>query len=116
MTDWQVGDWALDGLSGCTLRVMQVTGIVDECVMLENGTENTLVHIPVCEEILEKNGWEWCAPYWTLKRDVRLGWNPKTAEFVLGWTRLPYAVLFVDKVQHILRVCGMRDEADNFKI
>lgn len=73
--------------------------------------------IPLTSEILEKNGWKWdntrgeyVSSTFSLEWDIDLheAWLRIGGEFTI--------IAYVHELQHALRLCGLHDLADNFKI
>lgn len=59
---------------------------------------------------LISNGWEWKIPNFVLKNEsIRLGWNPKTNKFYIGYGELSIPVEYIHQLQHIYRDCGIED-------
>ena len=66
---------------------------------------------------MSANDWMLASGKMVLKgKSIRLGWDIKTHKFYIGYGELPDPVEYVHQVQHILRVCGMEEEANKFKI
>ena len=123
-----IGDWLLDKEEGFPRRVTQVTSdVFGGCapgVILENGMDYQQCEpILLTSEILEKNG---------LKKD-KDGWyqfsnkNGRLDCLYYQNERIPFAIngpfisvnahlYFVHELQHALRLCGLNELADNFKV
>ena len=71
--------------------------------------------IPLTLSLLSANDWILASGKMVLKgKSIRLGWDIKTHKFYIGYGELPDPVEYVHQVQHILRVCGMEEEANDF--
>ena len=106
-TELQIGDWILYGDK--PVKVLQLS---------ENGKYSWLKPIPLTTGILEKNGWK----YTTYCHEYQYGKN-------IIQCRLPYMVgringidienfkcEYVHQYQHLLRLCGLGELANNFKV
>lgn len=77
--------------------------------------------IPLTAEILEKNG---CNNYWGALynlQDQTLALSKEMGYFIIGHDYgkdfEPFIIIrYVHELQHALRLCGLTDLADNFKI
>lgn len=74
--------------------------------------------IPLSEEILKENGWN-CEEGWFENKDV----NFLIAKVVNKYKLCPVyhmksfaTILYVHELQHALRLCGLNDLADSFKV
>lgn len=93
--------------------------------------------IPLTEEILEKNGWEAfngrynIVRYRILTKEMALIIEPMKVESILGerwfWLsvnkrdgavrpNMNYPFCYIHELQHALRLCGLDELADNFKV
>lgn len=114
---------------------LKIDGVLTNDISLEGegflgGAEGLIRPIPITPEILEKNGWErdidkeWeynnshILPHYCYqweKRNVKIemyaGLEGFTISLIIG--RRFYAV---HELQHALRLCGLNEIADNFKI
>ena len=71
--------------------------------------------IPLTAEILEKNGWWFNLEDMWLNEDVDFSienWNGKSQCYDINQIKLDS----VHKLQHALRLCGLDELADNFKV
>lgn len=123
--NWMIGDW-YQWYAECRYYPYQVKP--------EDFTKDYIANfepIPLTPEILEKNGWD-TSPYSILKvcndkwlefyhheRRLRLWWkgidewqNHAEVQEVCFQCNCTY----VHELQHALRLCGLTDIADNFKI
>lgn len=89
------------------------------CIMEDNNTE-WLHPIPLTAEILEKNGWdeEWINGGWCYNHKLRflLSLNLNKDSFYLSITNHGVYIHYVHELQHALRLCGLNELADNFKV
>lgn len=94
--DIQQGDWLyIDG------EPKQF--ITQEC----DGVDNVLDDyepIPITKEILQDSGWNYVGNVCVLRSAVRFGWKPDTKELIIGYTRVPFYVLYIHELQHFLNV------------
>lgn len=106
-TELQIGDWILYGDK--PVKVLQLS---------ENGKYDWVKPIPLTHEILEKNGWKE-TQYWHEYQD-----NKNTIQCCLPELRGKingieieyFKCEYVHQYQHLLRLCGLDELADNFKL
>lgn len=128
-----IGDWVGSTVSG---KAYQVLEIGDPFVLVDNpggvwlreiGMKYRIVEpIPLTVEIFEKNGWHKSSDGgWhtlTTKDNIYLEYHWGTSRIaireVLGVTEMVFlkGKRFVHELQHALRLCGLNELADNFKI
>ena len=82
--------------------------------------------IPLTAEILEKNGFVFDCDFWTIANprynNVRMvrycSIDEDATDAFLGHWAFDenYAIDFVHELQHALRLCGLNEIADNFKV
>ena len=82
--------------------------------------------IPLTPEILEKNGFVFDSDFWTIAdpryNNVRMvtyySIGDDVADAFLGHWAFDenYAIDYVHELQHALRLCGLNEVADNFKV
>lgn len=118
------GDWVRSTVSGKAYQVLEAG---DPFIMVDNpggvwlrtiGMKHRIVEpIPLTAEVLEKNGWMWDntrGEY--VSSAFSLEWDIDTYEAWLHiggeYTIIPY----VHELQHALRLCGLNELADNFKV
>ena len=132
-----IGDWVIVNNSPC-----KICSINEHGVFIEKGTSyysmEDIEAIPVTPEILEKNGWhldtvlkEHFDSPWVYKNDkITLSLNfPIKSERFAGVLRIftEHAIrtlpgflwqdtLYVHELQHALRLCGLDELADTFKV
>lgn len=89
---------------------------------LDTNYDKWLHPIPLTAEILEKNGFETYAMYHTLHdKQVRIEyyWHESRLEIQPydgePWIKLA-PLRYVHELQHALRLCGLNELADNFKV
>ena len=121
-----VGDWLLDKEEGLPRRVTQVTSdVLGGCapgVILENGMDyQECEPIPLTAEILEANGFELCSNgwiVWTSTNDKEVAWLYNSLSIITCTTESIYleTCCYVHELQHALRLCGLNELADNFKV
>ena len=89
-------------------------------------SEDKIEGIPITPEILEKNGFVFDCDFWTIANprynNVRMvrycSIDEDVTDAFLGHWAFDenYAIDFVHELQHALRLCGLNELADNFKI
>ena len=106
-TELQIGDWILYGDK--PVKVLQLS---------ENGKYSWVKPIPLTPGILEKNGWKE-TQYWHEYKD---GENIIQCRFpdmrgkINGIEIENFKCEYVHQYQHLLRLCGLNELADNFKV
>ncbi len=128
-TDLQINDWVY--MSEKTLYPMRVTEIdEDHCYLDFEGNEadpfegyfdeNGIAPIELTDEVLSLNGWVYDEDdcYWSSLKTYKVAIE---ASLVKG--RIVYCtyegelkLTYVHELQHLLRLNGLHDVADNFKI
>lgn len=79
---------------------------------------STLTPIPLTPEILEKNGWKE-AQFWHEYKDGKntiQSCLPDMRGIINGVEIQHFKCEYVHQYQHLLRLCGLTELADNFKI
>lgn len=126
-----IGDWVCyDGDDEYTNPV-QVDGLTTDNISLDgegffDGIEGIVIPIPLTPEILEENGFEkrysvlylW-ANLLTRQHIEIQDWQRK--EGTNNWAirvdgKLSIDINYVHELQHALRLCGLDELADNFKV
>ena len=77
-----------------------------------------MIPIPVTPEILEKNGWEE-TEYWHEYKDGNTIIQcslPDMRGIINGVEIEHFKCEYVHQLQHLLRLCGLDELADNFKV
>lgn len=106
-TELQIGDWIL--YSDKPVKVLQLS---------ENGKYDWVKPIPLTIEILEKNGWKE-TQYWHEYQDGKNTIQcclPDMRGIINGIEIEHFKCEYVHQYQHLLRLCGLDELADNFKI
>ena len=106
-TELQIGDWILYGDK--PVKVLQLS---------ENGKYGWVKPIPLTPEILEKNGWKE-AQYWHEYQDGKNTIQcclPDMRGKINGIEIEHFKCEYVHQYQHLLRLCGLDELANNFKI
>ena len=73
---------------------------------------------PLTPEILEKNGWketQYCHEYQDGKNTIQC-WLPDMRGRINGIEIEHFKCEYVHQYQHLLRICGLDEIADNFKV
>ena len=99
---------------------LKVDGVIEDDISLEGdgflgGIDGLIRPIPLTPEILEKNGWWYNVEDMWLHDEVDFGierWNGRFQCYNINQIKL-YSV---HQLQHALRLCGLNELADNFKI
>lgn len=122
--DLVVGDYLL--YNGKPYRVMQITGIVGENFMLENGVEDEGEPITLTKDILSMIGFK---PFiagqmlWNKSEDFivtvlpDLSIYPNSEHRCLvgirnGYTNAKIALDYLHELQNALRICGINEEIE----
>ena len=106
-TELQIGDWILYGDK--PVKVLQLS---------ENGKYSWVKPIPLTTEILEKNGWKE-TEYWHEYQDNKNTIQcclPELRGKINGIEIEHFKCEYVHQYQHLLRLCGLDELADDFKI
>lgn len=127
-TELMIGDWvSVEDLIRC-----RVDKIFQDYVVCLDKRDNEIIGnimpIPLTAEILEKNGFEQTGDSTFSISDDGMRFNAtwwRESLFYVGFYRrdnnsqnehFSLNVRYVHELQHILRLCGMNELADNFKI
>ena len=127
-TELMIGDWvSVEDLIRC-----RVDKIFQDYVVCLDKRDNEIIGnimpIPLTAEILEKNGFEQTGDSTFSISDDGMRFNAtwwRESLFYVGVYRrdnnsqnehFSLNVRYVHELQHILRLCGMNELADNFKI
>lgn len=134
-----IGDWVLIDESSCKIRSLTELNeysALGEYAYLYIGHTKYVKGIPLTPEILEKNGWiqckyETCKSLYEykglhLRHTMIKRSNGRWVANVEGIVEkfpdeythsfLRINVFYVHELQHTLRLCGLNELADNFKI
>ncbi len=139
-TELMIGDWVIPRIWDADSTPSKIVGIhynsyrekdyVDwvDCEVRDELDMNDIKPIPITVEILEKNGFEQTGDStFSISDDgmrFNVTWWSKTM-FNVGFYRRGnnspseqccLNVCYVHELQHALRLCGMNELADNFKI
>ena len=127
-TELMIGDWVYSTFCDKPCKVIGIEQYESEYVNVKvtnvTGAKdiNSLSFIPLTPEILEKNGW-----YVPL---LKSWWeHPDIAFWMKAYTDGTFELMidedsdisfctirFVHELQHALRLCGLNELADNFKV
>ena len=102
-----IGDWIFYGDK--SVKVLQLS---------ENSKYDWVKPIPLTPEILKKNGWketEYCYEYRDYKNTIQCC-LPDMIGRINGVEIENFKCEYVHQYQHLLRLCGLHELADNFKI
>ena len=119
-TELMVGDWVcLKDDIKCELP-LKVDGVLTDDISLDGegflgGAEGLIRPIPLTPEILNENGWWYDVEDMWLHDKVDFGierWNGGFQCYNINQIKLDS----VHELQHALRLCGLNELADNFKV
>lgn len=126
-TELMIGDWVL--VNGITRQVSQITKhkigyhLSDkECVM-HYARLHDVNPIPLTAEILEKSGWilvenEYRSPEDIVYKEslrLQIGEDGNAFWWIVGYVII-IPINYVHELQHALRLCGLNELADNFRV
>lgn len=121
-TELQINDWVYSSFFGET-KVTSLKEYEEYGWVITSGCDNwksdaSLSPIPLTAEILEKNGWKE-AQFWHEYQDGKntiQSCLPDMRGIINGVEIQHFKCEYVHQYQHLLRLCGLDDLADNFKI
>lgn len=126
----QIGDWAnltytkRDGsIVSKNFKVTQLRSPMMEDPLDVWGAEGNMGHehikpIPLTPEVLEKNGWKE-AQFWHEYQDGKntiQACLPDMRGIINGVEVENFKCEYVHQYQHLLRLCGLEELADNFRV
>lgn len=133
VTDLMIGD--LIFINNTPHKIQAIDSIDAEILADDNlyyvgedryRSEDKIEGIPITPEILEKNGFVFDCDFWTIANprynNVRMvrycSIDEDATDAFLGHWAFDenYAIDFVHELQHALRLCGLNEIADNFKV
>lgn len=102
---------------------LKIDGVLTNDISLEGegflgGAEGLIRPIPITPEMLEKNGWketEYCYEYQDGENIIQCS-LPDMRGRINGIEIENFKCEYVHQYQHLLRLCGLNELADNFKI
>ena len=102
-----IGDWIF--YSDKSVKVLQLN---------ENSKYDWVKPIPLTPEILEKNGWERYENFMNMKAadNISFSWTDMYGESLFKNGYHMCDCKYVHTLQHALRLCGLDELADNFKV
>ncbi len=121
-----VGDWVL--INNTPHKIQAIDGIDAEiqaddelyCVGEDRyHSEDKVEGVPLTYEILEKNGWKHDCEFFMEKevnRNTHLSWTDRYGAALYKNIFHLCACNYVHTLQHALRLCGLNELADNFKL
>lgn len=126
-SELMIGDWVEMNLSPSVHKYyFKAQIVVSNLVSLEANFDFDAKPIPLTEEILKANGWNKNGAYndYILRGDIDdfIGYNADNKHVRInidGWNakqEVYVSANFVHELQHALRLCGLNDFADNFKV
>ena len=127
-----IGDWVIFGDEPLKVQHIYNNGYDDIVAeIVEDGTNEYGVYeeikdvpvvycspIPLTPEILEKNGWKRREVFMDMKADenINFSWTDLYGESLFQNSYCMCDCKYVHTLQHALRLCGLDELADNFKI
>ena len=124
-TDLMIGDWVL---INNTPHKIQAIDSIDAEIQTDDElyyvgedryhSEDKVDGFPLTPEILEKNGWketQYCHEYQDGKNTIQCC-LPDMRGIINGIEIEHFKCEYVHQYQHLLRLCGIDELADNFKI
>ena len=119
-TELMVGDWVCLKDDTKYELPLKVDGVLTDDISLEGegflgGAEGLIRPIPISPEMLEENGWWYDVEDMWLHDKVDFGierWNGGFQCYNINQIKLDS----VHELQHALRLCGLNELADNFKV
>lgn len=134
-SELMIGDWVLSKFTGTPCRVKLESFVCHDS--WEDGNHgafnfNDVEPIPLTEDILKANAFEVCYDscyqtkfnIWSFdeKTCVEYKISKQTEDynhlkiFIDGGERVSIPIRYIHELQHALRLCGLNDLAENFKI
>ena len=124
-----IGDWVIVDEIGCLTPIKVLAVGINYAVVFDDDSETMedyLQPIPIAAEILEKNGFsrffsEYKMRYYNGIISIVFSINKIDIDWIdivdneIGNIHLKN-IRYVHELQHALRLCGLDDLADNFKI
>ena len=112
--DLMIGDYLK--WNGEPYRVIQVTGVIGDSFMLENGMDDVGEPIPLTPEILEEIGFEKeYGAAWNIYRHTAKKWFvlcKKEFGFTLHIAESEFRIDYIHELQNFLRLCGVEKEIE----
>mgnify|MGYP003415568463 CR=1 FL=1 len=102
---------------------LKVDGVIEDDISLEEdgflgGIDGLIRPIPITPEILEKNGWKE-TEYWHEYEDGNtiIQYSLSNIWGIINGIEIEhFKCEYVHQLQHLLRLCGLDELADNFKV
>ena len=102
---------------------LKVDGVIEDDISLEGegflgGFDGLIRPIPITPEILEKNGWKE-TEYWHEYKDGNtiIQYSLSNIWGIINGIEIEhFKCEYVHQYQHLLRLCGLDELADNFKV
>ena len=117
VTDLMIGDWIEDGYKQAQVSSITCDGIVETTAAISNI--EVVAPIPLTEEILTKNGWDFTKRKYGIyckedkfhnvelsRDDDGFYWSINTDEYEI------LRIHYVHQLQHLLRLCGIEKEIE----
>ena len=125
-TDLMVGDWVL---INDALHKIQAIDSIDAEIQADGElyyvgedrchSEDKIEGIPLTPEILKKNGWKRVDEIFMEKRvddNTYFSWADRCGAVLYQNGHYMCDCKYVHELQHALRLCGLNEIADNFKV
>lgn len=120
-TDLMIGDWVL--ANGSPYKIESINNMNEYCArgkynVLYVGHAKYIKGVPLTPEILEKNGWEYKSELFMEKvnENIHLNWTGRYGAALYKNNYHMCDCNYVHTLQHALRLCGLDELADNFKL
>lgn len=120
-TDLMIGDWISyipEIAEGEDSYLGEPHNIQVDLSCLQKVDELIFVSIPLTPEILEKNGWKRNKIFMDMKagENINFSWTDMYGESLFQNGYHMCDCKYVHTLQHALRLCGLNELADNFKV
>lgn len=118
-TELMIGDWVYDKVLKSNARVEALQPLTIKCdIHTQKHICDEFEPVKLIPEILEKNGWKE-AQFWHEYKDGKntiQSCLPDMRGIINGVEIQHFKCEYVHQYQHLLRLCGLTELADNFKV
>ena len=118
-TELMVGDWVYDTILQSNAKIQAIQPLTIRCdIHTEHHLYCEFNPIRLTPEILKKNGWK-DAEFWCEYQDGNntiQSCPPDMRGRINGIEIEHFKCEYVHQYQHLLRLCGLNELADNFKV
>jgi len=136
VNELMIGDWVIDSY-GNHSKIQQIYCVENilhkRCYLVEHNNCSSYVEqlepIPLTEEMLKANGFEIekSREEWTVlllseedgvvDTELEFNYDVENGDYYIGFGDVRnISFIYVHELQHALRLCGLNDLADNFKL